>query len=240
MVNLEASLLQFTWDRPWQLKEWDKPGLMHEIIYGYCRTSAGKDMHNSVSTFPLGPSTPRFLRSTHLQLRAVAIWRLPAGSSSPQAGQNSTRRPLTANGSLRLLQAIPSRSSLTSERGNSLTKSHKRLSSDHGFFYHFLSTLFFSSWSTWAVARSLYIHFYTLLLHLHSNSITGNESVKIFLLLYFSQFCCPFSLLSFFRLFFQYSAYKISQILLIVTPVIPMLRHEKEKNKIKNKWDKQW
>ncbi len=37
------------------------------------------------------------------------------GSSSPLAGQNSIRRPLTVNGSLRLLQATPSRSSSTSE-----------------------------------------------------------------------------------------------------------------------------
>lgn len=32
-----------------QLKKWDEPRLMHEIINGHCHTSAGKDMHNSVS-----------------------------------------------------------------------------------------------------------------------------------------------------------------------------------------------
>lgn len=48
IVNLEGSLHQFTLDRPWQQKKWDEPRLMHEIIYGHCHTSAGKDMHNSV------------------------------------------------------------------------------------------------------------------------------------------------------------------------------------------------
>lgn len=51
MVNLEVSCHEFTSDGPWQLKKWDEPQLMHEIIYCYCHTSAGIDMHNSVSIY---------------------------------------------------------------------------------------------------------------------------------------------------------------------------------------------